>query len=95
MARAKLAIDGHVYRPRYLIEAFRNGNPAKRIKGVDFSSVLSIQTSKNITDVAGTFNIVFKDPRILDSKSGLRQMDVVRIYLGRSWAGISSCPPAT
>lgn len=88
MARAKLAIDGHVYRPRYLIEAFRNGNPAKRIKGVDFSSVLSIQTSKNITDVAGTFNIVFKDPRILDSKSGLRQMDVVRIYLGRSWAGI-------
>jgi len=83
VSRVKLGIEGRVYRPRYLLTVYANGNPAKKRKTVDLATVTSIQTSKNITDVAGTFTITLKDPRALDRKNGIREMDVIDIRLGR------------
>lgn len=66
------------YRPDYRLAAYRNGNPSQRVTGVDLRSVVAIQTSKDLNDSAGTFQITLKDSR---ARTRVREMDVFTIRL--------------
>lgn len=68
------------YTPGYQILIYREGNPRKLISSseVDLESVVSIETAKNIQNVAGTFSITLKDAR---AEHAVQPMDVVVIRL--------------
>jgi hypothetical protein len=67
------------YTPAYQIDWYRDGNPAKVIHGeFDTTSIVSIETSKNITNISGTFRIVLKDAR---AEHAIAPMDVAIIKL--------------
>lgn len=67
-----------VYEPTYELTAYRDGDPRKKITGVDLRSARAISTSKSLDDVAGTFNITLKDRGV---RHLIREMDVIRIKL--------------
>jgi hypothetical protein len=91
--RISLDVGNHVYNPEYSIAFFKNGNPKKRIRSVDLGSVLSINTSKTLNDIAGTWSITMKDGSVVTSspkkrrrhasyvRNAIDQMDVVTIRL--------------
>ncbi len=67
------------YTPAYEVLWFKEGNPRKPIRGkFDSNSIVSIETSKNTANVAGTWRIVLKDGR---AEHALHPMDVVVIKL--------------
>jgi hypothetical protein len=67
------------YTPAYEILWYKEGNPRKPIHGkFDNTSIVSIETSKNIANIAGTWRIVLKDGR---AEHALAPMDVVVIKL--------------
>lgn len=68
--------EGH-YTPDYEIAFYQEGNPKKKVSGLDLSSVVHIKTSKNLNNVSGTFEIMLKDGRAMK----LAPMDVVVIKL--------------
>ncbi len=67
-----------VHQPSYLLAIYKDGNPARPVKNLNLRSVVAIQTSKSITDHAGTFSITLKDKQ---ARFKVREMDVVRIRL--------------
>lgn len=67
-----------VHRPAYRLDFFRNGNPKAPVTGVDLRSAITIQTSKNMNDLAGTFTIGLKDRAALGR---IRAMDTGTIRL--------------
>jgi hypothetical protein len=77
-------------RPDYQLIAYRDGNPKRPISHhrLDLRSAVSIQTTKNLNDLSGTFQIVLKDKR---ARNVLREMDVIRIRLkGHSGAPLTT-----
>lgn len=77
-----------VHQPDYELTFFKDGNPRARITGINTRSVVAIQTSKDLNDVAGTFTITVKDKAF---RHRVREMDVVRIRLkGHYGAGLTT-----
>jgi hypothetical protein len=67
------------YTPAYEVLWYKEGDPRRPIRGkFDSNSIVSIETSKNITNISGTWRIVFKDGRV---EHALSPMDVVVIKL--------------
>lgn len=67
------------YTPAYEVTWYREGDPRKVIHGeFDTRSIVSIETSKNIQNIAGTFSISFKDARV---EHAVQAMDVCVIKL--------------
>lgn len=67
------------YTPAYEVIWYREGDPRKIIHGeFDTQSIVSIETSKNIQNISGTFSITLKDAR---AEHALASMDVVVIRL--------------
>ena len=81
-----LASPRWVHQPDYELSFFRDGNPRAPISGrkIDLRSVVAIQTSKDLNDVAGTFTITVKDSAY---RHQLREMDTVRIRLKGHYGG--------
>lgn len=73
-----------VHQPDYQLTFFRDGDPRRPIKGLNLSSVVAIQTSKNLNDLSGTFTITVKDKNF---RHLVREMDVVRIRLKGHYGG--------
>ena len=76
------------YTPAYEVVWYREGNPRKVIHGeFDTRSIVSIETSKNIANIAGTFTIVYKDARVEHS---IQSMDVCVIKLKGHGQGLTT-----
>jgi hypothetical protein len=76
------------YTPAYEIKWYRAGDPRKPIHGeFDNTSVVSIETAKNIQNIAGTWRIVFKDAKV---EHAIQPMDVVVIRLKGHNQGLTS-----
>ena len=86
MARKQITLGPTrwVHQPDYELSFFRDGNPRARITGINTRSVVAIQTSKDVNDVAGTFTITVKDKAF---RHRVREMDVVRIRLKGHYGG--------
>lgn len=81
MAKRKVITLGPTrgqYTPGYEVYGFRDGDPRRRIRNVNWRSIVAIQTTKAIGDIAGTFTITLKDKR---TRQQVREMDVLRIRL--------------
>lgn len=91
--RISLDVQDGVYNPDYSLTFFKNGDPRKRIRGVDLGSALSVQTSKSLNDISGTFTITLKDGSVITpdhtkrrgrgmySRNVIDQMDVCLIRM--------------
>lgn len=68
------------YTPAYEVLFYREGDPRKLVSKseVDLLSIVSIETSKNIANIAGTWSITLKDER---AENAIKSMDVVVIRL--------------
>jgi hypothetical protein len=76
------------YTPSYEVLWFREGDPRKPIHGeFDATSVVSIETAKNIQNIAGTWRIVFKDAKV---EHAIQPMDVCVIRLKGHNQGLTS-----
>lgn len=87
------------YHPDYSIRIYSDGDPSRPLTDVNLRSVIRIQTSKSIDDIAGTFSITLKDRRAQDR---IRPMDVVKISMrghNQGWAlvfvGVVDTPEPT
>jgi hypothetical protein len=78
MAAQKLGPWEGVYNPGYELVAYKNGDPSKPIRGVNWRSATRIATSKTLDDVTGTFDLTLKDSR---ARELVGPMDVVKIRL--------------
>jgi hypothetical protein len=68
------------YNPAYELKFYREGNPSRPIgkSEVNLESIVSIETSKNIANISGTWTITLKDANALHA---IKEMDVVVIRL--------------
>lgn len=68
------------FNPSYELKLYREGNPRKPVGAteVNLESAVSIETGKNISNIAGSWRIVLKDSRALHA---IQPMDVVIIRL--------------
>jgi hypothetical protein len=76
------------YTPAYEVVWYREGDPRKVIQGeFDTQSIISIETSKNTQNIAGTFTITLKDAR---AEHAVAEMDVVVIKLKGHEQGLAT-----
>lgn len=78
MAVERLGPWSGTYRPDYSITIYQGGDPSKPLTGLNLRSVTRIATSKSLDNIAGTFDITFKDRR---AQQLVKPMDVVKIRL--------------
>lgn len=84
-----LGTAGGVHQPTYRLQFYRNGDPRQPVHHkFAWQSAVSIQTSKNLTDISGTFSITFKDPA---ARQWLQEMDVAVIAFGYRDTGPTTC----
>jgi hypothetical protein len=91
--RISLDVENGVYNPDYSLTFYKNGDPRKPIRSVDLGSALSIQTSKSLNDISGTWSVTLKDGSLvtpsgakrrrhgLYARNAIDQMDVAAIRL--------------
>ena len=87
----QLGDQGGRARPSYNLRFWEEGDPSKPIgpSQFDLDKVTSIQTSKSLEDIAGTWSITTKE-RLNKVKRGIHEMDVVEIRLKGHTTGLTT-----